>query len=235
LKAAGTILGLEGGFTLEKDSLVSAVALMQVIVKLASIELTPEMPAYDGGTWHLEGAANEFIVATGIYYFAQDNIGQSSLHFRVGVTDPAYSQGADWLLSELYGARDDAALVQSRGHVETDEGLCLAWPNTLQHRVAPFSLVDSTRPGHRKILVFFLVDPDAPILSSRDVPQQQPSTITRVFRRVLPPDIAARIAEFATFSKEQALAHRLCLMAQRKFTEKAGNKIVQRHFSLCEH
>ena len=28
---------------------------LQVIVKLANIELTPEMPEYEGGTWHVEG------------------------------------------------------------------------------------------------------------------------------------------------------------------------------------
>jgi hypothetical protein len=28
---------------------------LQVIVKLANIELTPEKPSYEGGTWHVEG------------------------------------------------------------------------------------------------------------------------------------------------------------------------------------
>ena len=28
---------------------------LQVIVKLANIELTPEKPDYEGGTWHVEG------------------------------------------------------------------------------------------------------------------------------------------------------------------------------------
>jgi hypothetical protein len=28
---------------------------LQVIVKLANIELTPEEPTYEGGTWHVEG------------------------------------------------------------------------------------------------------------------------------------------------------------------------------------
>ena len=32
---------------------------LQIIVKLASIHLTPEKPAYDGGSWHLEGQLNE--------------------------------------------------------------------------------------------------------------------------------------------------------------------------------
>ena len=28
---------------------------LQIIVKLANIELTPEKPNYEGGTWHVEG------------------------------------------------------------------------------------------------------------------------------------------------------------------------------------
>ena len=28
---------------------------LQVIVKLANIELTPEKPRYEGGSWHVEG------------------------------------------------------------------------------------------------------------------------------------------------------------------------------------
>ncbi|KAF9335664.1 hypothetical protein BGZ91_010407 [Linnemannia elongata] len=50
---------------------------LQVIVKLANIELTPDNPKYEGGTWHVEGMANENIVATGIYYYYTDNITES--------------------------------------------------------------------------------------------------------------------------------------------------------------
>jgi Protein of unknown function (DUF4246) len=39
---------------------------LQVIVKLATIELTPEKPSYDGGTWHVEGQLNEHICATAL-------------------------------------------------------------------------------------------------------------------------------------------------------------------------
>ena len=49
----------------------------------------------------------------------------------------------------------------------------LAWPNTLQHRVAPFELADRTKPGHRAIVVAFLVDPYSPVLSTAVVPPQQ--------------------------------------------------------------
>jgi len=39
------------------------------------------------------------------------------------------------------------------------EGRCIAFPNIYQHRVSPFELRDKSKPGHRKILAFFLVDP----------------------------------------------------------------------------
>lgn len=32
---------------------------LQIIVKLANIHLTPEQPEYPGGSWHVEGQANE--------------------------------------------------------------------------------------------------------------------------------------------------------------------------------
>jgi hypothetical protein len=36
---------------------------LQVIVKLANIELTPEKPEYEGGTWHIEGQLVSFLLA----------------------------------------------------------------------------------------------------------------------------------------------------------------------------
>lgn len=37
----------------------------------------------------------------------------------------------------------------------------------------PFELLDSTKPGHRKILALFLVNPRHPIISTANVPCQQ--------------------------------------------------------------
>lgn len=42
-----------------------------------------------------------------------------------------------------------------------------------QHKVSPFTLADKTKPGHRKICVFFLVDPVVPIISTSQVAPQQ--------------------------------------------------------------
>lgn len=55
---------------------------LQVIVKLANIELTPEKPTYDGGSWHVEGQLNEHICATALYYYDSKNIADNFLAFR---------------------------------------------------------------------------------------------------------------------------------------------------------
>jgi hypothetical protein len=40
-------------------------------------------------------------------------------------------------------------------------------------QVQPFKLADPAKPGVRKILVFFLVDPGTPVLSTARVPPQR--------------------------------------------------------------
>lgn len=58
---------------------------LQVIFKLANIHLTPEKPEYEGGSWHIEGALNEHICATALYYYDEENINESHLGFRQNV------------------------------------------------------------------------------------------------------------------------------------------------------
>jgi hypothetical protein len=58
---------------------------LQVIFKLATIHLTPDKPEYSGGSWHVEGALNEHICATALYYYDQANVTESHLAFRQSV------------------------------------------------------------------------------------------------------------------------------------------------------
>jgi Protein of unknown function (DUF4246) len=80
---------------------------LQVIVKVAEIVLTPEAPKYPGGTWHVEGMANESIVASAICYVGSENISVSRLRFRAMVHEPGYEQNgalcADALCSVSMG------------------------------------------------------------------------------------------------------------------------------------
>ena len=42
-----------------------------------------------------------------------------------------------------------------------------------QHRVSPFELADPTKPGHRRFIALWLVDPHKRIISTANVPPQQ--------------------------------------------------------------
>ncbi|WP_328550277.1 DUF4246 domain-containing protein [Streptomyces sp. NBC_00366] len=191
---------------------------LQVIVKLATIHLTPEKPEYSGGSWHVEGMMNERIVSTGIYYWDSENITESRLSFRAALDDPHYEQNDDDGLREVYGLEDEDALNQMLGSTSTPAGRCLAFPNILQHRVDSFRLTDPTRPGYRKILAFFLVDPSEKIVSTSDVPPQQPWSDT------------------STMTFEQAKNYREQLMQERKFfVDEHNEQLYERGFSLCEH
>ncbi|AZM48396.1 DUF4246 domain-containing protein [Streptomyces sp. WAC 06738] len=191
---------------------------LQVIVKLATIHLTPDRPEYAGGSWHVEGMVNERIVSTGIYYWDSENITESRLSFRAALDQPGYEQNDDNGVREVYGLEDEDPLNQVLGSAATPAGRCLAFPNILQHRVGEFRLADPTRPGHRKILVFFLVDPETTIVSTSDVPPQQPW------------------ADTSTMTLEEAKAHREQLMHERKFfVDEHNEQLYEREFSLCEH
>lgn len=191
---------------------------LQVIVKLATLHLTPDKPEYLGGSWHVEGMLNERIVSTGIYYWDSENITESRLSFRAALDDPDYEQNDDNGLREVYGLEDEDALNQMLGSASTAAGRCLAFPNILQHRVDSFRLEDPTRPGHRKILAFFLVDPSETIVSTSDVPPQQPWSDT------------------STMTLDQAKNHREQLMRERRFfVDEHNEQLYEREFSLCEH
>jgi hypothetical protein len=150
---------------------------LQIIFKLANIHLTPEKPEYEGGSWHVEGALNEHICATALYYYDQENITDSYLSFRQSIDaeemtmKPAQSEYTS--LEMYYGVEQDGPALQELGKVLTREGRMLAFPNVLQHCVHNFRLKDETKPGHRKILAMFLVDPHVRVLSTSNVPPQQ--------------------------------------------------------------
>ncbi|KAI9147366.1 Cutinase [Paramyrothecium foliicola] len=127
---------------------------LQVIVKMAHIELTPDKPEFSGGGWHVEGMINERICGTALYYLDSENITPSYLAFRT-LTDRdqdnlSYGQNAYNWLERVYGVDFNSdACLQSYGRVETPEGRMLAFPNDL------------------------LVDPGQRIVSTANVPPQQ--------------------------------------------------------------
>ncbi|KAK7455694.1 hypothetical protein Landi51_02897 [Colletotrichum acutatum] len=156
----------------------------QVIVKLANIHLTPENPAYKGGSWHTEGLLNEHIVSTALYYYECENITDCTLNFRTCAnredlddsesrTSLDYEQYDWWSIKQAFAIEPRGHTIQNVGSVHTRGGRALFFPNLLQHQVSPFELADPSKPGHRKIVALFLVDPAIPIISTSNVPPQQ--------------------------------------------------------------
>ena len=68
------------------------------------------------------------------------------------------------------------------GNVETEQGRLLAFANVCEHNVSSFELVDKSRPGHRKFVVLWLVNPQKRIISTEYVPPQQKDHFRNVVR-----------------------------------------------------
>lgn len=119
---------------------------------------------------------NEHICATALYYYDSENITESRLGFRgeCGELNDIfdYTNAKDLWLPHIFGCEDETK-CQVIGDVVCRDGRLLTFPNTLQHRVYPFELENKTKPGHRKILALFLVDPNIRIISTAHVPSQR--------------------------------------------------------------
>lgn len=226
---------------------------IQVIVKLANIVLTPEKPNYGGGTWHVEGMENEHIVSTFIYYYDEHNVTPSTLSFRTATNAPTpHCQDDTYCMERVYGIERGQSRVQPRGSVTTCQHRSLAFPNIYQHCVSPFKLADPSRPGHRKIVALFLVDPTLRIPSATDVPPQQMYMYEDVllrgvdseFGKALPAELRDIVAEklrvdAAKMSREEAEDVRERFMAERTKAangfEGAGTPLFAMQFNMCEH
>ncbi|KAJ7638379.1 hypothetical protein FB45DRAFT_1023175 [Roridomyces roridus] len=222
---------------------------IQCIVKFANIHLTVDDPEYKGGSWHVEGMINERIVASGIYYYDEDNITESRLAFRMTTAPPVYHLQDDELCMELlYGLAGSGRCMQDIGSIPTKQGRALAWPNIYQHRVSPFRLLDPTKAGHRKIMAIFLVDPSIePMPSATNIPSQQAEWIFDALEDArwnsnslvsrLPPELVQMISEHAcegTVSRQEAEEYRLELMEERTVYTEHGDD-WEYTWNMCEH
>ncbi|TMW58052.1 hypothetical protein Poli38472_013526 [Pythium oligandrum] len=238
-------ISVPGVFPLEPDYETAYTlkgTTVQVIVKIAEIHLTPEKPSYSGGSWHIEGTEAEQIVATGLYYFGCENITESKLSFRAIVSEPDLEDTSRFYLAALYGLERHELLTQSLGAATAIEDRCFVFLNTLQHKLEPFELIDATKPGVRKILAFFVVNPSNRIPSSSVIPPQQKDWL----QRALPPMLEAKNLPVAALggkltqllgdgmTLDEAKAHREKLMTARR-TYNAFEKQQELRFSLCEH
>ncbi|KAI0847455.1 hypothetical protein F5Y00DRAFT_241477 [Daldinia vernicosa] len=223
---------------------------LQVIFKLANIHLTPENPEYDGGSWHIEGALNERIVATALYYYDAENISESRLAFKQAVDTKKLhmllSQGEFpplMLRTGIVNNLEDLPF-QELGGVFTRPGRLLAFPNVFQHQVQQFRLEDPTKPGHRKILAMFLVDPNIRVLSTGVVPPQRRDWWAPEVRKIspfskIPVEIFHMIIDFVEdfpMSWERAEEVREVLMDERSWiNEDWEDKISENAYYFSEH
>ncbi|KAK2734360.1 hypothetical protein CKAH01_08033 [Colletotrichum kahawae] len=188
---------------------------LQVIVQLSTVDLIPENPIQPPTEWRLNGMGNEHIVATSLVYFDSINITKTSgaISFRVEADLDAdahvYNRGDLAPLAGIYGLADPRQLsadseepnaLQELGTILAPDGRLVAYPNTLQHRIEAYEVLDRSRPGRRRCLTVHLVDPHYRICSTRNVPPQQhdwwveegPAKIDWAGRRV-PQEMITRI------------------------------------------
>ncbi|KAJ2827032.1 hypothetical protein FBU31_003282 [Coemansia sp. 'formosensis'] len=153
---------------------------LQTIVKMSNIELTPERSVYGDKEWKLAGLANERIIATGIFFYDVANIAPGDLKFREAFS--RWDFEADNLdgrsIAKAYGLDEDMVddeyfLKQEVGNIDIKDGRCLVFPSVYQHKMSELRLEDSTKPGHCKMLIFYVVDPSTRIPSTEIVPPQQ--------------------------------------------------------------
>ena len=187
-------------------------------------------------------------MATSIYYHSCDNITTSTLSFRQrchNVLSLEVDEPLHWF-DDVYGCDGYGSATQKVGSVETHEGRLLTFPNILQHCVDPFELADPTKPGHRKIIALFLVDPNVKIISTAHVPCQRrdwwweavnlekpPSLLD-----LLPAELNQIILEDVEFpiGIQEAKEVRSRLMKERKvYVTSQTHAFTQPSFSLCEH
>ena len=95
------------------------------------------------------------------------------------------------------------------GYFPTEQGYILVFPNCHIHKIGKLVNNAKDKAARRRIVVFFFVNPEKRIVSTREVPPQQNS-----------------------MSLSAAKDHRLELMAERKYDKE---KLNIRDIELCEH
>jgi hypothetical protein len=181
---------------------------LQVVIKIADYVFAPGSTF--SGVWHYEGMAHENIVMTGLFYPASDERLEGGLEFKRQFTDVegerlVYGTGQerprwiDRIISEGF---------VPLGYTTTETGKLMVFPNCHAHRV--LEMVNNTQETlRRRLIVFFVIDPERRIPSSKDFPPMP--------RKI---------------SLETALADRLELMQERK---QAKQDLNPRVIELCEH
>lgn len=172
---------------------------LQIIVRIRDIDLTTTQSTFSDD-FTMEAQRNEYIVATAAYIYSMENITPPRISFRQPCSMHEYdydfkidkmaetakiystmgsvfaftqSAAAEQKLEDTFDDRCFLPGFQVLGSVSLRLGRLIAWPNTLWHRIDPISTVDPERPGHLRMLLVYLVDPNYRIVSTANVPPQQ--------------------------------------------------------------
>lgn len=182
---------------------------LQVITKIVEYKVN-EKANFDG-VWHAEGMSHENILATAICVLKRDsNFVGADLEFRRFLfTD----EGEELIKATVQnGKRPTDEMgggdVRPLGTLKTPQNRCIVFPNSHLHRVSVMASKDGS-DAVRRILVFWLINPETQIVSTKDIDAQQ-----------------------SKMPIEEALQHRLNLMSERK---KHKEDFSDREVSLCEH
>lgn len=215
---------------------------------------------YEGGSWHTEGMLNERICATALFYYESENVTDCHLDFRSPSnaenleTELDYGQSQHIPITQTFAIPNvykdtfqhiGGVLTTNSPSTGENDTRAVFFPNLLQHRVSPFRLADPTRPGHRKILALFLVDPAVPVVSTANVPPQQPWTdrqtnIEQGLAKLFPPELGDMIQENldgGAIDLEEAKKIRLELMDERSTMQDEKQNGVRNtaQWNFCEH
>jgi len=153
----------------------------------------------------------------------------------------AYEQGEHSWLWNVYGVMNEGPAVQNSGSVLTREGRLITFPNIVQHRVDRFRLQDPIKPGHRKIVALFLVNPHIKILSSAKIPCQRKDWWDEYKLDHPADDMEGSTDGYLSYvdfplTMDEAKEMRLTLMEERSFFDESQNDALSEYtFNLCEH
>lgn len=164
------------------------------------------------GVWHVEGMSHEHIIAACVYILDRDTaLEGGSLSFKRAYTVEEAGR-LFWNISQSRPRPVEEMVDEGTiplGSLATPAGRIIVFPNSHIHKLSKLSVAAGALEARRRVIVFWLVDPNVKIPSTREVPPQQ---------GVLP--------------HEEALSIRLELMEERKRHKQTLNV---RAVSLCEH
>ncbi len=182
---------------------------LQVVTKIVEYRVNQE-ENFDG-VWHVEGMSHEEILATAVCIIKRDdNFSGADIEFRRFLFQ---DEGDDLIMSTPQNANRPTDTmgggdVRPLGRLKTPENRVIVFPNSHIHRLSSMYSSDGN-DAVRRIVVFWLVNPNRPIVSTANVAQQQ-----------------------ATMKLKQALENRLALMSERKLHKESYE---EREVYLCEH